>query len=529
MKHVLVLLGCLSAASVQAASVALVETNGVTLAKVTIRTSPASTVRTLVALPPKDKWDGRLWFYGNGGPAGGLDAKGVLAQAACGRIGVHTDMGTHNPPEKLHHETIVDFGHRATHLSLLEAKRLARERYGRNPDYCYFEGQSTGGGQGIHAALRYPEDFDGIMSGVPANVRMPLHVYFWWARRELRKDGKPVFSNDELKAVQSAAKEVLGAKDPEWCRGKFLLDITWTQERAEAVLKRAAEMMPTLQDADKQARLQRLLKGPELGGKPVHTGLPFGSLLTNFEGLQFVLRWYVGEHADLDAVDETTIRRWVAAYSPHLDATSPDLDGFRARGGKLIVYAGLEDPIVPCPPIVDWYRSVDRGGCVYAVLSASRTRAWRRIGDCRSERTKRGADPVGGERRRAGDAGGSAQRGRHASDRTASLRRTPRGGRTRLARRAGAGFPCTEGRISDCRPFARREVPRFDVRRPRVCGARLREIQDRPHFGGKGGATDVEARVGLQSGIPGELRRADRRAGAPRTGRGGADADAADV
>ena len=28
----------------------------------------------------------------------------------------------------------------------------------------------------------------------------------------------------------------------------------------------------------------------------------------------------------------------VAAYSPHLDATSPDLDGFRARGGKLIVY-----------------------------------------------------------------------------------------------------------------------------------------------------------------------------------------------
>ena len=363
MKHVLVLLGCLSAASVQAASVTLVETNGVTLAKVTIRTSPASTVRTLVALPPKDKWDGRLWFYGNGGPAGGLDANGVLAQAACGRIGVHTDMGTHNPPEKLHHETIVDFGHRATHLSLLEAKRLARERYGRNPDYCYFEGQSTGGGQGIHAALRYPEDFDGIMSGVPANVRMPLHVYFWWARRELRKDGKPVFSNDELKAVQSAAKEVLGAKDPEWCRGKFLLDITWTQERAEAVLKRAAEMMPTLQDADKQARLQRLLKGPELGGKPVHTGLPFGSLLTNFEGLQFVLRWYVGKHADLDAVDETTIRRWVAAYSPHLDATSPDLDGFRARGGKLIVYAGLEDPIVPCPPIVDWYRSVvDRLG-----------------------------------------------------------------------------------------------------------------------------------------------------------------------
>ena len=24
----------------------------------------------------------------------------------------------------------------------------------------------------------------------------------------------------------------------------------------------------------------------------------------------------------------------------------------------MIVFAGLEDPIVPCPPIVDWYKSV---------------------------------------------------------------------------------------------------------------------------------------------------------------------------
>ena len=71
-----------------------------------------------------------------------------------------------------------------------------------------------------------------------------------------------------------------------------------------------------------------------------------------------MLRWYVGQHADLDLVDEDVVRKWMKEYSPHLDATSPDLDAFRARGGKLFVFAGLEDPIVPCPPIVDWYRSV---------------------------------------------------------------------------------------------------------------------------------------------------------------------------
>lgn len=339
-------------------SVSLQKTNDVTLAWLTIRTSPASQVKSVVALPPKGKWNGRLWFYGNGGAAGFCNPGGALGAASRGMVGVHTDMGTGNPSETLHAETIVDFGHRATHLTLLEAKRIVRETYGREPDKCYFEGQSTGGGQGIHAAIRYPNDFDGIMSGVPANVRMPLHAYFWWARREMRKDGKPVFTDAELKALQAAAKEVLGKNDPDWCRGKFLADITWTQAREDAVLKRVRETTPSLDDPDKLSRLHRILKGPELDGRLIHTGLPFGSRIGNFEGLQFVLRWYVGQHADLDLVDEDVVRKWMKEYSPHLDATSPDLDAFRAHGGKLFVFAGLEDPIVPCPPIVDWYRSV---------------------------------------------------------------------------------------------------------------------------------------------------------------------------
>ena len=331
-------------------------TNDVELVWLDIRTSPVSQVKSVVAVPRC--WNGRLWFFGNGGAAGTCDPRGPLDMAARGIVGVHSDMGTGNPPETLPMETIVDFGHRATHLTLVEAKKIVEEHYGCLPSACYFEGQSTGGGQGIHEAMRYPDDFDGIMCGVPANVRMPLHVYFWYARREMRKDGKPVFAKAELEAVRDAARQVLGKDDPEWCRGKFLLDTTWTQEREDAVLARAREIAPSLGDADKLARLHRILKGPEIDGKLVHTGLPFGTLLEDFEGLQFILRWYVGQHADIDKVDESVVRRWVAEYSPHLDATSPDLDAFRARGGKLFVFAGLEDPIVPCAPIADWYTSV---------------------------------------------------------------------------------------------------------------------------------------------------------------------------
>ena len=141
-------------------------------------------------------------------------------------------------------------------------------------------------------------------------------------------------------------------------RGKFLLDPAWTEARAEAVLKRVAETTPSLKDADKLARLRRILKGPELDGRLVHTGLPFGSVIGDYEGLQFVLRWYAGQHADLDDVDETVIRHWIADYAPDLDATATDFDAFRARGGKLFIFSGLEDPIVPEPPITAWYGSV---------------------------------------------------------------------------------------------------------------------------------------------------------------------------
>ncbi len=41
-----------------------------------------------------------------------------------------------------------------------------------------------------------------------------------------------------------------------------------------------------------------------------------------------------------------------------LDATDPDLSAFRARGGKLILYHGWNDPAIPAPSTVRYYDSV---------------------------------------------------------------------------------------------------------------------------------------------------------------------------
>jgi feruloyl esterase len=55
---------------------------------------------------------------------------------------------------------------------------------------------------------------------------------------------------------------------------------------------------------------------------------------------------------------------YLDAQLPHLDATSRDLGTFRARGGKLIMYAGWADAVVPAQDTIDYFEAVarDMGG-----------------------------------------------------------------------------------------------------------------------------------------------------------------------
>jgi feruloyl esterase len=66
-------------------------------------------------------------------------------------------------------DLIEDFGHRALHVSVVNAKKIARALFGEPPRYSYYTGCSKGGQQGLMAAQRYPEDFDGIVVGNPTS------------------------------------------------------------------------------------------------------------------------------------------------------------------------------------------------------------------------------------------------------------------------------------------------------------------------------------------------------------------------
>src|SRR5467141_1618979 len=109
------------------------------------------------AMLPKH-WNKRMLMGGNGGYAGTIN-RAILANATAGYLTVSTNTG---------HERQVDFGYLAVHRTAETAKSLARAFYGAEPTYSYFSGCSNGGRQGLMEAERFPDDFDGIVSGAPA-------------------------------------------------------------------------------------------------------------------------------------------------------------------------------------------------------------------------------------------------------------------------------------------------------------------------------------------------------------------------
>src|SRR5207253_10290021 len=114
---------------------------------------------------------------GNGGYAGEpLDAPGRLAAArralARGFAVAQTNTGHDAAREPLgtfavDSQKFLDYAFRAVHVTVLTARKILQTYYDGALLHSYFDGCSTGGRQGLIAAQRFPDDFDGIVVGAP--------------------------------------------------------------------------------------------------------------------------------------------------------------------------------------------------------------------------------------------------------------------------------------------------------------------------------------------------------------------------
>jgi Tannase and feruloyl esterase len=147
-------------------------------------------------LPARSQWTGRLVHLGDGGSDGELDYKPdpyTRSWVAEGDAVVNSnsghDSGTGPNWAYENRQAEIDFGYRAVHLTVNAGKTLVAAYYGRAADRSYHVGCSNGGRQGLVAAQRFPQDFDGIVAGAPSIYRVENFYHHLKLMQELFADG----------------------------------------------------------------------------------------------------------------------------------------------------------------------------------------------------------------------------------------------------------------------------------------------------------------------------------------------------
>src|SRR4030095_6346745 len=172
-----------------------------------------SRIRFHMQLPLPENWNGRLLNIGDGGKDGVLNfadhrlAQGyAVANSNTGHDAAAEPRATFAQDDL---DGVIDFGPRAAHLTANVSTAVVRAFYGRPASFAYFEGCSTGGRQGLMEAQRYPDDFDGIVSGAPVFDYQRLNItHVWMAQRVFADDlaGNLAFDKDGDGTPESLTK-----------------------------------------------------------------------------------------------------------------------------------------------------------------------------------------------------------------------------------------------------------------------------------------------------------------------------------
>lgn len=116
------------------------------------------------------------------------------------------------------------FSRDGMHLSTVVGKQILEEFYAGGPEYSYYVGCSTGGNQGLQAALYHPDTFDGIVAGAP--VFYAAEIAHWALWQKQLKEGLLTNSSKTSQLAAAVIEEcdtLDGVEDgivdrPEQCR-----------------------------------------------------------------------------------------------------------------------------------------------------------------------------------------------------------------------------------------------------------------------------------------------------------------------
>jgi Tannase and feruloyl esterase len=321
---------------------------------------------------PMSGWNGKYQAVGNGGWAGTISYPAMATALRSGYATSSTDTGHTGGSASFvpgHPEKLVDYAYRSEHEMVVKSKELIQAFYGSPARYSYWNGCSTGGKQGLTEAQRYPDDFDGIIAGAPANYMIHLHVWSVWVNQVVHETPDSMLPPAKLAVLHDGVIKACDALDK--VSDGVIENPTKCHYDPKELLCKGADGPACLTAA--QVEAAKKLYTPPVNPRTKEVVFP------TFEpGSELAWNTLAGNTPASVATD--TFRYWISNNDPNWDymklnldsdvanadkidnhmnnATDPNLKPFFSHKGKLMMYHGWNDQLIAPMNSINYYSSV---------------------------------------------------------------------------------------------------------------------------------------------------------------------------
>jgi feruloyl esterase len=329
--------------------------------------TPDSDIHAEIWLPPA-AWNGKFVAVGSGGWGGYIGYADMADALAKGYATSATDDGHAGRGSASfivgHPEKFVDFAYRSEHEMTVEAKILIKAFYGREARYSYWSGCSGGGREGLLQAYRYPDEFNGIVVGDPANVRR--NAWALWLANQTFKDPAAIIPPAKYPMIHRYVLEACDAidglkdgliEDPERCHVDFKALECKGSDGPDCLTARQVQTAQTIispaATSNGDVLFPRLEPGAELRWARLAGGpVPADLFLDQYRYVVYQDPNWDWRTFDLsrDAAKEDAVDKDVDDLNPHLAL-------FAKHGGKLLIYHGWADQQVAPGSSIEFYKS----------------------------------------------------------------------------------------------------------------------------------------------------------------------------
>ena len=341
-----------------------------------------------------EKWNNKFLFQGGGGLDGSVSPatgtarpSGSTAKPALtrGYAVVSTDSGHsgNNTDFVKDQQAVLNYAFQSTGKVTNVAKQLIEIMYSIQPRHSYFMGCSNGGREAMQAAMYYPNEFDGIIAGNPGFRLSKAAIGETWDNNQFLKyaptdkNGNKIVADaltqEDLDAVAQGVLDRCDAKDG--LKDGIVNNWEKCDFKPEMVEKKIGKK--------KVALLNAIFNGAKNSkGENVYASWPYDAGINT-------MGWRMWKHGTSKTGTPNSINFMMGTASlsdyyikparPGMkptefdfdkdvaktneigglnDADKTDLSTFKARGGKIIIYEGVSDPVFSAHDIRDWYKKL---------------------------------------------------------------------------------------------------------------------------------------------------------------------------